>query len=116
MSLSENRLAKLSDDHAELEEKVAAERLEMEQERKVHTQVCHHFDAIACCTLLLISPQLLDELSKELDDLRVFKQHSEGSNGAVRRSSLPRSQRRELEAQIIKLKTVSADLGFECFS
>ena len=50
--------------------------------------------------------QLLDELSKELEELRAFKLQSEGM-GRARSSSLPRSQRRELEAHIVRLKEVS---------
>lgn len=103
VSLFETRLSKLHDDHSELEERVSEERIEMEQERKIHTQVGAPY---IIAQVISTKSQLLDELSKELDDLRAFKQHSEGSQSAVRRSSLPRSQRRELEAQIIRLKTV----------
>ncbi|ELU12638.1 hypothetical protein CAPTEDRAFT_90286, partial [Capitella teleta] len=89
VSLFETRLSKLHDDHSELEERVSEERIEMEQERKIHTQVGAPY---IIAQVISTKSQLLDELSKELDDLL---------NKIMQENQHLREQCEDLEAQML---------------
>ena len=85
LGVCEERLASLTDSHDALRTQGLEERCSMEQERLIHAQ-------------------LLDELTKELEELRTSRLQTQGD-------SLPSRLRHEYDAQISHLKQVSADMS-----
>lgn len=79
------QLSELSDEHAALQEHVHNEQTKKSQEHKVHTQ-------------------LISELSKELEELRLFKADAHLHASPNPGKGLPRSVRKEMESQINRLK------------
>lgn len=84
LSGCEERLSSLVESHEALQSQGVEERSNMEQERLIHAQ-------------------LLDELTKELEELRLCRSDTQGDL-----MSLPSSLRREYDSQISHLKQVSA--------
>ena len=83
LGVCEERLASLTDSHDALRSQGMEERCSMEQERLIHAQ-------------------LLDELTKELEELRTSRLQTQGDSMSSR-------LRHEYDAQISHLKQVSVD-------
>lgn len=89
LRFAQNRLSGLTDDHEEVQERLLAEKADIEKERKANAD-------------------LLDELSKELEELRNFKiDHDSKTRGAG--AEVPRSQRRQFETHITALRQVISE-------
>jgi Rab11 family-interacting protein 3/4 len=86
----QQKLTDLTDEHKSLQDHVHSEQLQMSKERTVHSQ-------------------LLDELTRELDELRYFKAELMAKSPS-QRSDLSRSHRCQLEERIAQLKLENISL------
>jgi Rab11 family-interacting protein 3/4 len=90
----QQQLSDMKDEHSSLQQHLHTEQQKVVLERKVQSQ-------------------LVDELSKELEELRQCKSELLRRSPAVNISDLPRSIRKEMEIQIYRLKQDNAQLREE---
>ena len=87
---AQNRMSALAEEHEETHERLMQEKDAIEKERRANGE-------------------LLDELSKELEELRLYKVEQEARKagaGGQTVNDVPRSQRRQMESHIMQLRQV----------
>ena len=94
---AQNRMSALAEEHDDTHQRLLQEKAAMEKERRANGE-------------------LLDELSRELEELRFYKVEQEraraagGAGPGQTGSDVPRSQRRQLEAHITQLRQVRGQI------